>query len=790
LVSREQRVDEELQRERDFSQALIASMQDGLVAVSPSGTIMEVNDRLCTMLGYRREELIGCSPPFPYWPEEELHTLRSTFERAIVDRSGEFEVVLRRRSGERFPVIISVAALAGASAGHVSTIKDVTRRMRDRQELARREAENRALAGEQAAFRRVATAVASGADPAGVFGLVAKETAELVGVELAAVTRFERADRGRIVGEWVTDPSMAPRGDHFVSLHGDTAAARVAQTRRVARVDEDVPGQALRVRDHRYKSRLAAPVWVGARLWGCVSCATTRPESLAENDAERLGQFADLVAMAVANADPRGRGALRGLVETLLTDAPVGLAFVDRGLRVMRVNQRFAATFGLRPEHFIGKHPEEVLGRRGAELADRYLRPVLKAGEPVLDIALTSGEEPDDEGHHWIASFYPVRGDEDELALGVGVVMVDVTERQEAEAALRREHDFSSALLAALQDGMLVVSPDNRVLEVSPRMCEMTGFSREELIGAREPFPWWPPETADVIGAAIDMVRGAGGGEIDLVFQRKNGDRFPAILSISTLHDGDGHLAGFLTTVKDATERQEAEAARARERAVAEGLRRSIEAREAERERLARELHDETAQVLAAMVLHLEMLEDHVPGEQGRAWLGELRAAANSALDGVRDMAHDLRPPLLRELGLAAAIERLRERMGDQGLEVEVALEALPDDLLDEVEIAIFRVVQEALANVARHAQARHASVLTEREGDRLRLVIEDDGRGFEPHLPTDRLGLRGMRERVDLVGGNLQIESRAGQGTTIIVDLVVPTAARERPGDLDTIDG
>ncbi|HJZ61868.1 MAG TPA: PAS domain S-box protein, partial [Miltoncostaeaceae bacterium] len=664
------------------------------------------------------------------------------------------------------------------------------RRMRDRQELARREAENRALAAEQAAFRRVATAVASGADPAGVFGLVAKEVAELLGVELSAVVRFERADRGRIVGEWVTDPAMAPPGDHLLTLHGDTAAARVAQSRRVARVDEDLGGQPLRVRDHRYQSRLAAPVWVGSRLWGCVSCATTRPEPLTETAEDRLGQFADLVAMAVANADPRGRGALRGLVETLLTDAPVGLAFVDRGLRVMRVNQLFAETFGLRPEHFIGKQPHEVLGQRGIELADRYLRPVLRSGEPVLDIALTSGEDTDDQERHWIASFYPVRGDEDELPLGVGVVMVDVSERQEAEAGLRREHDFSSALLTALQDGMLVVSPDHRVLEVSARMCEMTGFSREELIGAREPLPWWPPETAEVIEAAIDMVRRAGGGEIDLVFQRKNGDRFPAILSVSMLHDGEGHLAGYLTTVKDATERQEAEAARARERAVAEGLRRSIEAREAERSRLARELHDETAQVLAAMVLHLEMLEDHVPGAEGRAWLGELRAAANSALDGVRDMAHDLRPPLLRELGLAAAIERLGERMADQGLEVEVELGALPDDLLDEVEVAIFRVVQEALANVVRHARARHASVLTELDGDRLRLVIEDDGRGFDTATPTDRLGLRGMRERVDLVGGELHVQSREGKGTTIIVDLVVPTAARERPGDSDTIDG
>src|SRR5262249_59650906 len=97
--------------------------QEGLVARWPGGTITEVNDRLCAMVGYSREELVGCSPPFPYWPEEELHRLRWTFEQARADRSGEFDVVFRRRSGERFPVIISVAALAGESGGHVATIQ-------------------------------------------------------------------------------------------------------------------------------------------------------------------------------------------------------------------------------------------------------------------------------------------------------------------------------------------------------------------------------------------------------------------------------------------------------------------------------------------------------------------------------------------------------------------------------------------------------------------------------------------------------------------------------------------
>lgn len=223
-------------------------------------------------------------------------------------------------------------------------------------------------------------------------------------------------------------------------------------------------------------------------------------------------------------------------------------------------------------------------------------------------------------------------------------------------------------------------------------------------------------------------------------------------------------------------ERAVLNAARARERAAEGGLRRAIEAQEAERARIARELHDEIGQDLTALSLHLRALDDEVTSPTGVARLEAVRQALNETSTNLRELAVELRPSGLREHGLASAIERHAARLTEtSGIPVYVAVGAIPSDLPDAVEIGLFRVVQEALTNVARHSGAESASVIANRRGDRLRVVVEDDGCGFDPSAPSERLGLPGVRERVALLGGSLHIESDAAGGTTVIVELEVP---------------
>jgi signal transduction histidine kinase len=216
------------------------------------------------------------------------------------------------------------------------------------------------------------------------------------------------------------------------------------------------------------------------------------------------------------------------------------------------------------------------------------------------------------------------------------------------------------------------------------------------------------------------------------------------------------------------------EAAKIRERAQADSVRRAVEAQEAERARVARELHDESGQVLTALAVHLRALESDVgPGEiQDR--IAEMRRSLAEASVGLRELTTRLRPTAIDEHGLSDAIEEQAARLRRTGVTVEVELRGLEPPLPEEVQTVIFRVAQESLTNVARHSEATHASVVVSVHEGRVRLVVEDDGRGFDPSAPTARFGLAGIRERIEMLGGHLRIESSPGAGTAVVVDLEI----------------
>jgi signal transduction histidine kinase len=209
------------------------------------------------------------------------------------------------------------------------------------------------------------------------------------------------------------------------------------------------------------------------------------------------------------------------------------------------------------------------------------------------------------------------------------------------------------------------------------------------------------------------------------------------------------------------------------ERVSRDAVRRVVEAQELERARLARELHDETGQALTSILLGLRSLERAVESEDAHAALGSVRELVVSTLHDVRRLAVELRPAALDDFGLAPAIERLVD-MHRQDTSVAVDLEVqLGDDRLPaDVETTMYRIVQEALTNVTKHAGATRISVLVTRTEKAAVLVVEDDGEGFEAARETEGLGLTGMRERVALVGGRLKVETGTRSGTTIAAEI------------------
>jgi two-component system sensor histidine kinase UhpB len=198
-----------------------------------------------------------------------------------------------------------------------------------------------------------------------------------------------------------------------------------------------------------------------------------------------------------------------------------------------------------------------------------------------------------------------------------------------------------------------------------------------------------------------------------------------------------------------------------------------LTAQEEERRRVARELHDETSQALASLMIELTMLEK-VDGEDRGKRVAELREYVSQILDGVRRLALELRPSTLDELGLIPALRAyIREYRNKFHIDVDFHVTGLRRRLPGHVEVALYRVVQEALTNVARHSEAALVTIAIRREHDLVVVAIEDDGRGFdvdEVMKSKERgLGLFGMSERMSIIGGKLEINADSGQGTKIV---------------------
>jgi PAS domain S-box-containing protein len=321
-------------------------------------------------------------------------------------------------------------------------------------------------------------------------------------------------------------------------------------------------------------------------------------------------------------------------------------------------------------------------------------------------------------------------------------------------------------MFLAAPDGYLIVDADGTIREANPKAVALFGWrSSEDLVGRSVEV--LVPEALRArhgahrtrfMKAPRDRPMGVGLG---LLGQRRDGTTFPVEVSLSPwFREGDG--VRVICAVRDVSDHR-------RLRDFSEA---AIRAAEDERRRIARELHDDTAQRLATLLLRMRRLADEDDRAARAALAEEIREEIVEAADEVKRISRGLRPPELEEVGLQLAVRAhlraLRERLG---FAIEADLEDVDECLNLDGKLALYRIIQEALSNARRHADAARTRIRLFADDEYVVAEVIDDGRGFdsESTMDLDRgLGLAGMKERATMIGGTFHVRSRPGEGTAV----------------------
>ena len=356
----------------------------------------------------------------------------------------------------------------------------------------------------------------------------------------------------------------------------------------------------------------------------------------------------------------------------------------------------------------------------------------------------------------------------------------ELTDRTRIDAALRESEERFRSLIEQTSDIIAVVDEGGLVRYGSPSVEPVLGYHPEELLGQSAVELVHPddrPRVLEVHLAALRDPRAAEGG-VEFRFRHKDGTwRMLEALGSTLQYRSAGPQV--VLTLRDVTDRQRAEAAlRESEEQLRLLARRLDEVREEELTRISREIHDELGHALTALRLDLSWLAPKLRRnrEPVRQKAAEMLVLVDDTIDSVRRIASQLRPPVLEDLGLAAAIDARLERFSQQtGLQVE--LQAGTDEVPEVARRGLYRIVQEALTNVARHAQARSVRVRLQCSPALVVLEIADDGVGIAAGMITNprSLGLVGMRERAAALGATFHVAGDPGGGTIIRVTLPRP---------------
>ncbi|HEX5863392.1 MAG TPA: PAS domain S-box protein [Casimicrobiaceae bacterium] len=473
-------------------------------------------------------------------------------------------------------------------------------------------------------------------------------------------------------------------------------------------------------------------------------------------------------------------------VSDIVESAMDAIITIDAAQRILVFNAAAERVFGWPRDAVLGQPVEKLLPRRfhdkHREHVERFGQTGATArrmgGQTVLTGLRASGEE------------FPIEASISQHS-EVGkklltVILRDISERIDAETLLGRSEARLRGILDSAMDAIVTVDGTQHIVLFNAAAEAMFGCPRDEALGA--PLAWFLPERfRSVHSEHVRRFGAAGTASRRMAEQRvvtglrRDGEEFPIDASISQIEERGSKY--YTVILRDVSERLRVEGAlRQSQEELRELGAAAHAAREQEKSRIARELHDELAQSLTALQMDVAWYKERVPEGQPAtsARLARMETLLNETVAATRRIAADLRPLMLDDLGLVPAVEWLVESFTQRsGIPCELAVSDQELELPRAHATAVFRIVQESLANVGKHAQASRVKVAIERNGSELTLSIRDDGAGFSLQNPRkpNSYGLLGLRERASLLGGKASIASAPGEGTHVEVRLPVTPA-------------
>ena len=348
----------------------------------------------------------------------------------------------------------------------------------------------------------------------------------------------------------------------------------------------------------------------------------------------------------------------------------------------------------------------------------------------------------------------------------------DITKRKHAEARLQ----LQSTALEAAANAIIITDRSGAISWANSAFTRLTGYSATEVLGANMRLLKSGQHDQAFYQNLWQTILNGKIWHAEIINRRKNGSLYTEDNTITAVRNAHGEITHFISVKEDITERKQAETKRKEYSRKLQVLsRRLVEAQETERRNIARELHDEIGQALTVMQLNLQAMLQSPDADGLTPRLDESLKVVERVLEQVHDISLDLRPSMLDDLGLEPALRWYTERQAAlAGLQAEFAIDPLEHRLDPIIETECFRIAQEALTNVVRHAQARTVTVELHTKDGRLHLGVRDDGVGFEVAPVREQavrgvsLGLLSMEERAVLAGGGLEFKSSPGQGTDV----------------------